>query len=89
MSSVVPLGTAQRWPRTGQSIGGRFLWYILIIGEKGEGGKREDEARWAEGEVWVTLRITRLRRTQRGASRVHAIVERQRLARQCLASSEM
>ena len=27
---------------------GVFLWYILIIGGKGEGGKRE-EARWAEG----------------------------------------
>jgi len=39
MSPVVPLGTAQRWPRTGQSLAGRFLWYILIIGGKGEGGK--------------------------------------------------
>ena len=29
-------------------VAGRFLWYILIIGEKGEGGKWE-EARWAEG----------------------------------------
>jgi len=39
MSPVVPLSTAQRWPRAGQSLAGRFLSYIFIIGGKGEGGK--------------------------------------------------